>query len=76
MILTLLATILGTGLFFLMNATVDISYFGCGAVFSAWLSCIVIAYILIMLLGGIALTLIKWIVIIGILVLVVGLLFT
>ncbi|MEN7555062.1 hypothetical protein ABFR46_15405 [Clostridioides difficile] len=63
MILGVVAIILATGIFFLVNSIFDITYFGCGAIGGLWFGCFVIAYAILTSLGGILIGLIKWIVI-------------
>lgn len=73
MILTVVAIILGTGLFFLANSMFDITYFGCGAILSLWFGCFIISYAILISLGGIVIGLLKWIVIGAIVLGIIGL---
>ena len=66
MILTVLAILMGTGIFFLINSMLDITYFG-------WFGCFIVSYAILTSLGGIVLGLLKWIVIGLIILFVIGL---
>lgn len=73
MILTVLAILIGTGIFFLINSMLDITYFGCGPIGFLWFGCFIVSYAILTSLGGIVLGLLKWIVIGGIILFVIGL---
>ncbi|MFR2797453.1 hypothetical protein [Romboutsia timonensis] len=64
------AIIIGTGVFFLLNQVMDITYLGCGAIGSFWLGCVLFSGLGVMLLGqflfGFLFGLLKLIIIIAI----------
>ena len=68
----LLAIIIGTGVFFLLNRAMDITYLGCGAMASFWFGCVAFSGIGLMLLGGFLLGLLKWVIIIAIIIVIIG----
>lgn len=73
MILGVIAIILATVIFFLVNSMLDITYFGCGAIGTLWFGCFVIAYIILTSVGGIFIGLLKWIVIGAVILGIIGL---
>lgn len=73
MIFGVLAIILATIIFFLINSMLDITYFGCGAIGTMWFVCFVVSYAILGALGGIVLGLLKWIIIGGIILFIIGL---
>lgn len=68
----ILGLIVGTGVFFLLNQLIDITYFGCGAIFSFWLGCVVFTALFFVSIGGFALGLLKWILIGAVILGVIG----
>ena len=60
------AIIIGTGVFFLLNQVMDITYLGCGAIGSFWLGCVLFSGLGVMLLGQFLFGLLKLIIIIAI----------
>lgn len=73
MIVTILAILIGTCIFFLINSMLEITYFGCGAIGFLWFGCFIVSYAILTSLGGIVLGLLKWIVIGGIIIFIIGL---
>lgn len=71
-IAVILGLIVGTGVFFLLNQVMDITYFGCGAIGSLWFGCVMFTIIAFMLLGGFVLGLLKWVLIGGVILAIVG----
>ena len=49
----ILGLIVGTIIFFLINKSFDITYFGCGAIASFWFTCVLLTTAGFMWLGGI-----------------------
>ena len=72
MILGVLSIILATIIFFIINSIMDITYFGCGAIVSMWFGCFIAAYAIIVILGGFFLGVLKWIIIGGAILFVIG----
>ena len=75
-ILGIVSIILGTALFWMLNSMFSITYFGFGAMVSLWIGCFVVSLLII---GGIGkllfqllLGVLKWIIIIGIILAIVG----
>ncbi len=73
MIFGVLAIILATIIFLLINSMLDITYFGCGAIGTMWFGCFVLSYAILGSLGGIVLGLLKWIIIGGVILFIIGL---
>ena len=59
----ILGLIVGTIIFFLIDKSFDITYFGCRAIASLWFTCVLLTTAGFMWLGGIILGLLKWILI-------------
>ncbi len=57
----ILGLIVGTGVFFLLNQLMDITYFGCGAIFSFWLGCVVFTALFFVLIGAVILGVIDFV---------------
>ncbi|WP_122641087.1 hypothetical protein [Romboutsia sp. Marseille-P6047] len=68
----ILGLIVGTVIFFLINESVNITYFGCGAIASFWFTCVLLTTAGFMLLGGFVLGLLKWLVIGGVILAIIG----
>jgi hypothetical protein len=62
----LVATILGTIIFILLNQAVSITYLGCQSMIFVWLICFLIAFVLVMFFGAIFLKVLKWAIILAI----------
>ncbi|MCR8746232.1 hypothetical protein [Romboutsia lituseburensis] len=73
MIFGVLVIILATIIFFLINSILDITYFGCGAIGTMLFGCFIASYAILGCLGGIVLGLLKWIVIGGVIIFIIGL---
>lgn len=69
----LLCIILGTAIFFILNSIFNITYFGCSAVASTWFGCFVASYAIISYLGVFLIGLLKWVLIGGIILFLIGL---
>ncbi|WP_300276373.1 hypothetical protein [Peptacetobacter sp.] len=63
---------LGTGIFFAINTIMYITYFECGAIVSMWFGCTIFSIVVIALLGEIFLWCLKWIIIRGVILAIVG----
>lgn len=72
-IVAIFGLIVGTGIFFLLNQVMDITYFGCGAIGSLWFGCVVLTALAFKLLGGFVFGLLKWVIIGAIILGVIGL---
>ena len=71
-ILGIVSIILGTALFWMLNSMFSITYFGFGAMVSLWIGCFVVSLLIIGGIGKLLLGLLKWIIIIGIILAIVG----
>lgn len=55
----ILGVIVGTGLFFVLNNSMEITYLGCGGIWWFWLGCVFVSAVLISVLGIIAFDLLQ-----------------
>ncbi|GIM33706.1 twin-arginine translocase TatA/TatE family subunit [Paraclostridium bifermentans] len=69
----ILGLVVGTGVFFALNSMMEITYLGCGAIGSLWFGCVMFTTITFMFLGGFMMGILKWIIILGVILVVLGL---
>ncbi|MDB0440328.1 hypothetical protein C4R89_12375 [Clostridioides difficile] len=68
----MLGLAVGTGIFFILNSIIKIRYFGCGAIASFWFGCVAFTSIVFMFLGGFMMGILKWIIVGGVALSVIG----
>lgn len=69
----ILGLVVGTGVFFALNSMMEITYLGCGAIGSLWFGCVMFTTIAFIFLGGFMMGILKWIMIVGVILVVLGL---
>ncbi len=57
----ILGVIVGTGVFFLLNSSMNITYMGCGAIWGLWLGCVFVSAVVVSILGIVIFDLLQWI---------------